>query len=92
MFVTGRKRSLGQGNIFAPVCHSVHRGGHAWLLGGVCGCRGDVHGCGGVRGCGGHAWLQGGCVWLWEACIGYDKIRSMSGRYTSYWNAFLFIL
>ena len=24
--VTARKRSLGQGNIFAPVCHSVHRG------------------------------------------------------------------
>ena len=26
---TTRKRSLGQGNIFTPVCHSVHRGG-AW--------------------------------------------------------------
>ena len=25
--ITARKRSLGQGNIFAPVCHSVHRGG-----------------------------------------------------------------
>ena len=25
-------------------------------------------------------------------CIGYDEIRSMSGRYASYWNAFLFIL
>ena len=24
---TARKRSLGQGNIFAPVCHSVHMGG-----------------------------------------------------------------
>ena len=24
--ITARKRSLGQGNIFAPVCHSVHRG------------------------------------------------------------------
>ena len=24
---TARKRSLGQGNIFAPVCHSVHREG-----------------------------------------------------------------
>ena len=24
---TARKRSLGQGNIFAAVCHSVHRGG-----------------------------------------------------------------
>ena len=27
LFVTARKRSLGQGNILAPVCHSVHRGG-----------------------------------------------------------------
>ena len=26
--VTARKRSLGQGNVFTPVCHSVHRGGH----------------------------------------------------------------
>ena len=31
---------------------------------------------------GGNAWLQG-------ACIEYDQIRSMSGRYASYWNAFL---
>ena len=31
---------------------------------------------GGVRGC-------------WGACVGYDEIRSMSGRYASYWNAFL---
>ena len=28
-FFTTRKRSLGQGNIFAPVCHSVH-GGSTW--------------------------------------------------------------
>ena len=27
MIFTACKRSLGQGNIFAPVCHSVHRGG-----------------------------------------------------------------
>ena len=27
---TARKRSLGQGNIFTPVCHSVHRGGSTW--------------------------------------------------------------
>ena len=26
LFITARKRSLGQGNIFTPVCHSVHRG------------------------------------------------------------------
>ena len=70
--------------------------------GGVCGCsRGcmvaqGVNGCswggmggffwGGMRSCflGGHAWFFPG------ACIGYDEIRSMSGRYASYWNAFLF--
>ena len=27
MIITARKRSLGQGNIFTPVGHSVHRGG-----------------------------------------------------------------
>ena len=27
IIITARKRSLGQGNIFTPVCHSVHRGG-----------------------------------------------------------------
>ena len=27
LIFTARKRSLGQGNIFAPLCHSVHRGG-----------------------------------------------------------------
>ena len=26
LFITARKRSLGQGNIFTPVCHSVHTG------------------------------------------------------------------
>ena len=26
LLITARKRSLGQGNIFTPVCHSVHRG------------------------------------------------------------------
>ena len=26
-FITARKRSLGQGNVFTPVCHSVHMGG-----------------------------------------------------------------
>ena len=66
----------------------VAGGGHAWLLGacvvggacvvvGACvhGCRGGMHGGGGA--CGG------------GACMEYDEIRSMSGRYASYWNAFL---
>ena len=77
--------------------------GHVWLPGGCAGLPGGMRGCwrlacilaGGVCDChvghgcweamvnGGHAWLPGGC-------IGYDEIRSMSGRYASYWNAFLF--
>ena len=69
VFITARKRSLGQGNIFTPVCHSVHRGGmcgcggeagggRAWLLGGaMCGCSGGMRGC-----LGGHAWLLLGGV------------------------------
>ena len=116
---TARKRSLGQGNIFTPVCHSVHGGGHAWLWGCVCGFWGVCmvargrecmvargRACmvvgGGMSGClggcivaGGHVWLAGGHAWLQGcmvvggACVGYDEIRSMSGRYASYWNAFL---
>ena len=44
---------------------------------------------------GGHAWLWGACVVpggmsdARGACVGYYEIRSMSGRYASYWNAFL---
>ena len=77
----------------------VVAGRHAWLLGGVCGCwRVCMAAGGGMCGCGGHAWLQGGhgCggrghAQLREgACMGYDEIRSMSGRYASYWNAYLF--
>ena len=35
-FITARKRSLGQGNIFTPVCHSVHRGGVRGFIWGAC--------------------------------------------------------
>ena len=56
-----------------------------------------MRGCRGVCIVGGHAWLLGGHAWLrggmcgcgGGTCIGYDEIRSMSGRYASYWNAFL---
>ena len=53
-------------------------GGRVWLLGGM-------------RGCRGHEWLQGDVCGCWGACIGYDEIPSMSGRYASYWNAFLYL-
>ena len=32
---TTRKRSLGQGNIFTPVCHSVHGGGSVSVHAGI---------------------------------------------------------
>ena len=51
--------------------------GHAWQ--GGCAWQGGVFD-GGVHG-GGHAWQGGMC-----------GIQSMSGRYASYWNAFLFLL
>ena len=61
--------------------------GHAWLQGGL----------GGVHGCGGACVIVGACMVVGEggmhgcrgACVGYDEIWSMSGRYASYWNAFL---
>ena len=68
--------------------------------GGMCGCQGGMRGCQGacmVAGgacvvAGGHAWLPGGVHGCWGgSCIGYDEIQSMSGQYTSYLNAFLFI-
>ena len=61
----------------------VALGGHAWLLRG------------------GHVWLLGGaCVvaprggaWFFRGGMRgfFHEIRSMSGRYASYWNAFLFV-
>ena len=52
-----------------------------------------MHGWGACVVEGGACVVEGGHVWLWRgACIGYDKIRSMSGRYASYWNAFLLVL
>ena len=78
--------------------------GHAWLLWGVHGCSRGVRGCsGGMHGCsrgcvwllqGWHVWLlRGGHAWLLRGCMRgirrHTEIRSMRGRYASYWNAFL---
>ena len=51
-------------------------GGHAWQ--------------GGIHGGGGHVCMAGGAWWghAWHGR--YYGIWSMSRRYTSYWNAFLF--
>ena len=53
-FVTARKQSLGQGNIFTSICDSVHKGGHAWQRG-MCG-EGECMVKGGMHGKGRHAW------------------------------------
>ena len=76
----------------------VAPGGHAWFLPGLCGfCRGACV----VFPRGACVVFPGGaCVvfprggvhgFSWGACVGYE-IRSMSGRYASYWNAFLLVL
>ena len=57
LLFTARKRSLGQGNIFTPVCHSVHRGGHAKLLGG---------GHAWLLGGGMHGFIRGACIVLFK--------------------------
>ena len=58
--VTARKRSLGQGNVFTRVCHSVHRGrGSAWRGGGSASSGGCIQGDCLQRGRLG-VWLQGG--------------------------------
>ena len=67
--------------------------------GGMHGCSGgDVHGCSGGcvwllregRGGGMHGCSGGVCVVFQGGMHGFfDEIWSMSGRYTSYWNAFL---
>ena len=104
--VTARKRSCGK-VMFLQVSVILSTGGGACVVVagggriGVHGCRGECMVQGGMRGCGGgHAWLWGGgmrgcggaCIVAGGACIGHNEIRSMSGRYAFYWNAFLFPL
>ena len=69
----------------------------ACMAGGVCGRRGK-HGGGGMHGRRrvwqeGQAW-RGACMACMLPSTGsrYYEIRSMSGRYASYWNAFLFFV
>ena len=57
-------------------------GGHTWFYsGGACMVfiRGGMHG-----------FYLGGGMRGFSSFFGYNEIRSMSGRYASYWNAFLF--
>ena len=80
LLITARKRSLGQGNIFALVCHSVHGGG-AWSRGSA------PVGCLVPRGV-----CSGGVVLGPEGVPDGETPREgyCCGRYASYWNAFLF--
>ena len=92
-FVTARKRSLGQGNVFTRVCHflhgegGLHPGGGMHPGGGIC----IQEGGSASRG----VCLQGVCIQAGldrpPPSIRYYRIQSTSGRYAFYWNAFLLI-
>ena len=80
-FVTARKRSLGQGNIFTPICHSVHRGVPA--RGGACS-RGvpgrdpprTVTAAGGTHPTGMHS-----CFWIYLVNYEFGELQNLcSGR------------
>ena len=83
--------------LFGGAC-VVLFGGHAWFIWGACmvlfGGRAWFY-------LGGHAWfiqggmcgfIQGGACVVFSVFPDTNEIRSMSGRYTSYWNAFLFLI
>ena len=75
-FITTRKRSLGQDNVFTDVCLSTGRG------------LASQHGSQVTRLGGGSA--SGGVLGRPPTrYMGYYGMRSTSGRYASYWNAFL---
>ena len=122
------QRSCGQGNIFAPVCHSVHRGASASVHAGIPlpqstppwehtppSPRADTpqeqtppqsrhpreqtpqsRHPPGIRHPPGSRHPPEQTPLLWSRQPPPPKadsgIRSMSGRYTSYWNAFLFVI
>ena len=79
-YFTARKRSLRR--LCFHRCLSVHGGGPC-VAGGACMA-------------GGHVWQRGmwpgGHAWHTRPPGRYYEIRSMSGRYASYWNDFLFLL
>ena len=60
--------------------------GHAWFYSGG---RALFYS-GGMVLFGGRAWFYSGGMRGFSSFFGYNEIRSMSGRYASYWNVFLF--
>ena len=86
---------LWEGNVFTPVCDSVH--GHVWQRGSVW--QGGLHG-GWVCVWQGHVWweacMAGGLCVAEGACVAGGGCACRinghwSGQYASYWNAFLLI-
>ena len=80
-----QQRSCGQGNIFTPVCHSFcSQGGSAWSWGG-----GGIPACSEADPPTPHT--PGRPPRTRQTPPEADSsIRSTSGRYASYWNAFMF--
>ena len=91
--------------LFGGAC-MVLFGGHAWfysgacmvLFGGACMVLSGRHvwfysgeGVHGFIWGGMHGFIRGGGMRGFSSLFGYNEIRSMSGRYVSYWNAFLLI-
>ena len=74
-FITARKRSLGQSNIFTPVCHSVHRWGGVWS-GGEGACSGGWGG-GWCLVLGGGACSRG--VWSRECLVETPRTATAAG-------------
>ena len=85
-FITARKQSLGQGNIFTNVCHSVHRWGRACLgafvLGGMCrGCTQGKRAWWGVGGAWQERWPLQPAVRILLVCILLGNIFENTWRY-----------
>ena len=74
---------LRQGNVFTPGCHSVHRGGV---------CHTHPSGTRDKHPLGRHPPGQTPPLGRHTLCVVHAGIRFTSGRYASYWNAFLFTL
>ena len=70
-------------------CAWFYSGGHVWFyLGGM---HGFIRGACVVLFGGACMVFPGGCAWFFSF-FGYNEIWSMSGRYASYWNAFLLLV
>ena len=86
-FIQGGMHGFIQGGMHGFIrgaCMVLFLGGvHGFIRRGVC----VVLFGGGMRG-----FIRGGGVRGFFSFFGYNEIRSMSGRYASYWNAFLLVL